>query len=634
MARKKPEDIVRLVDAHYTSTEPLRQRMQDDHSLYRLEPYDAGEGYQSYTSNEPHNYAQKVIGWIVGAEMTVRIPHSQADSETREKNDLKERFLIGITKSADERLCRMMMPTIRDQLGWYSSIRGWYAGRAILAKNNDGTTYADITPWDPMHTYWGVGDNGLEWACHKVPKTKDQILSQYGVEIDWDTQYTADGIDVYDFYDKEMNTIIIHSGDAQNPTTKVIKKQTKHGASQVPVFLGPIGPNPYIVAMTHTNMDDTIADVGESVFTATRELYDKQSLMMSTMLELTARSRRQGLIVRSRDGTKTLDEDPYLEGSEIALSQNENVEPLGLLEVAKETGAFMSLVSGEMQRGTIPHSVYGEIQFQLSGFAINTLRQGVETVVSKYLRGVEKAYEMIFNLISDQYANGAFKSLELSGMDRNRMYFTETIEPDMLKNTGSPVVTLTGQLPQDDMTKYSMAQIAREGPTPLLSDRAIRDRILSIQDADQMDDSIKEQMAERMLPEAALWTLLRASERQGREDLVNFYLGELMNVIMQKRQAAEAMQQQMAAQQGPPPGPEGPMGPGGPPMPMGPDPMGPGPMGPGPMGPGPMGPEGPLTLDPRVMPNAMMGVPPPTPTPQAGPLVPPGTPRPGAQGRI
>jgi len=32
------------------------------------------------------------------------------------------------------------------------------------------------------------------------------------------------------------------------------------------------------------------------------------------------------------------------------------------------------------------------------------------------------------------------------------------------------------------------------------------------------------------------------------------------------------------------------------------------------------------------MPNAMMGVPPPMPVPQAGPLVPPGTPRPGAQG--
>ena len=155
-----------------------------------------------------------------------------------------------------------------------------------------------------------------------------------------------------------------------------------------------------------------------------------------------------------------------------------------------------------------------------------------------------------------------------------------------------------------------MAQIAREGPTPLLSDRAIRDRILAIQDADQMDDSIKEQMPETMLPEAALWTLLRAAERQGREDLVNFYVGELSNVLMQKRQAAQMMQQQaaqqqmmqeqqMAAPQGPPPQ----QGEGGPP-----------------------------TADPRVMPNAMMGVPPPAPTPQAGPNVPPGTPRPGAQG--
>ena len=123
-----------------------------------------------------------------------------------------------------------------------------------------------------------------------------------------------------------------------------------------------------------------------------------------------------------------------------------------------------------------------------------------------------------------------------------------------------------------------------------------------------MDDSIKEQMAERMLPEAALWTLLRAAERQGREDLVQFYVNELMSIIMQKRQAAEMRDAAMTA---PPPG--GPP-PGGPPLPT--------------------GPGGPPTTNPAVMPNAMMGVPPPQPTPQAGPVVPPGSPRPGAQGGI
>jgi hypothetical protein len=604
MARRKAEDIIALVDAHYDATEPLRDRMQKDHDLYRLEPFDAGEGYQSYTSNAPKTYADKVVGWMTGAEMTVRIPHDAADPELREKNELKERFLIGITRAADERLMRMMLPTLRDQISWYAAIRGWVAGRALLAKRTDGTTYVDITPWDPMHTYWGVGPDGLDWACYKVAKTKDQILAQYNIKVDWDSSYTEDAIEVYDFYDKEVNTILIHNGSRSNPLLRVVKKQTSHGAGQVPVFICPIGSNPYIVALSQSNMRDTIADVGESVFTASRTLYPKYNLMMSILLELTVRARRQGLIVRSRDGTKTLDEDPYREGSEISLAQNENVEPLGMLETAKDTATYMGLVSGDMQRSTLPNSVYGDVPFQLSGFAINTLRQGVETVVSKYLRGVERAYQMAFNLLSDQYSSGSFKSMELSGMSRNRVYFTEEISPDALKNTGSPVVTLVGQLPQDDMTRYSMAQIAREGPTPLLSDRAIRDRILAIQDADQMDDAIKEQMAEGLLPEAKLWTLMRAAERQGRDDLAQFYMGELMNVLMQKRMAAQMRTQQAGAMSGGPGGPGGPEG----------------------------GPGGPPTANPAVMPNAMMGVPPPMPTPQAGPLVPPGTPRPGARG--
>ena len=120
-----------------------------------------------------------------------------------------------------------------------------------------------------------------------------------------------------------------------------------------------------------------------------------------------------------------------------------------------------------------------------------------------------------------------------------------------------------------------------------------------------MDDAIKEQMAERMLPEAALWTLMRASQRQGRDDLANFYMGELVTLLMQKRKAAEMLS---APPPGPPPG-----GPMGPPPPGGP-------------------PGGPPTMRPEVMPNAMMGVPPPQPVPQAGPVVPPGSPRPGAQG--
>ena len=604
MARRKAEEIIDLVDSHYDTTEPMRSRMDSDHQLYRMAPYDAGDGYQSYTSNEPQTYADKIISWMSSAELVVRIPVSGNPRNTRENNNDKERFVIGALKSADERLRNRLLPDLRSQLSWYISLRGWFAGRALLFKPNDDTTYVDITPWDPMHTFWGIDGEGLSWACYKTKKTRAEIEHQYNVRLSTERE-DEDGIDVYDFYDREDNFVVIPN--------RFIKKRTKHtpgdtsNHGKVPVFLGPVGSNPLIQSLEWSSIEDTVEDYGESVFKSTRELYDQHNFMMSVMLELTARSRNQGLKIVSRDGGKTLEEDPYKEGTEISLAQGEDVQPLGLMEVARETGAFMGLVSGEMQRGSIPHSVYGELQFQLSGFAINTLRQGVETVLSPRIIALENAYRQISNLICDQYSTGSYSAMELSGRDNNRMYFSDTISPEKVSNGGDIDISIVARLPQDEMSKFSMAQIAREGPTPLLPDLWIRDNVLGLQDADQIEDTVKEQIAERTLPEAGLWSLYQAAVKQGREDLAELYAGELTSLLLAK---AKALSDNLGG--GAPPGPS----PGAmPPVPPGAPPAGVPPMPP-----------------PQVMPPAAGGVPPPVPTPQAGAVVPPGQPRPGGQG--
>jgi len=607
MARRKVEDILDLVEAHATVTEPLRNRMDIDHQLYRLSPYDAGDGYQSYTSNEPQTYADKIISWMAAADRVIRIPPAGNPRSNREVNNDKERFIIGAFRSADERLSNRLLPDLQSQLAWYITLRGWYAGRALLVKRDENTTYVDITPWDIMHTYWGTDADGLSWACYKTKKTRSEIERQYSVRLGTERE-DDDGIDVYDFYDREDNFVAIPH--------RFIKKRTRHTpeadeeCGSVPVFLGPVGANPLIQSLEWSSIEDTYEDYGESVFKSTREIYSNHNFMMSTMLELTARSRKQGLKITSRDGTKTLEEDPYKEGTEISLAQGEDIQPLGLLEVARETGAFMGMVSGEMQRGSIPHSVYGELQFQLSGFAINTLKQGVETVLSPRIIALQKAYTQISNLLCDQYSSGAFTAMELSGRDNNRMYFSETITPERVKEGGTVEITVVPRLPQDDMSKYSMAQIAREGPTPLMPDLWIRDNILGIQDADQTEDAIKEQIAERTLPEAGLWSLYQASLKQGRDDLAQFYLGELTVVMLSKaKMIAETLGG--GAPSGPSPGAQPPVPPGAPP-------------------PGPQGPPG---VPPQVAPPAMMnGMPPPAPTPPMGPTGPPGQPRPGAQG--
>ena len=601
MAKCEPEEIIQAVQRHADETDALRVRMEEDYELYNLAEYDAGDGYQSYTSNSPQVYADKIVGWLSNHEIIIRMPYNNSHEIDRLRFDAKEKFLIGLLRANDERLTELIQPSAQQSLCWFISMRGWYAARVLLMKDDDGETYADFTPWDPLHTFWCMDGKGLDWACYRIRKTRAEIESEYPdfkLEEGMSTHSGFDevGIDVYDYYDKEDNCVVIQGSFAKEPTP--------HGAGRVPVVVGAVGSQPQIQPrLMNRYSSDTCADYGESIFKSNRELFARNNFMMSVMLELVARARKQGIVVRRRDGAKTLDEDPYQAGAEISLAEGEDVAPLGLMEMARESSAFMGLVSGEIQRGSLPYSVYGELQFQLSGFAINTLRQGIETVIQPRLKALSNAYLQACNLFTDQYETGSFKAMQLMGWANNRNWFDELIEPEIISNIGSPEIHLIGDLPQDDMTKMNMAQIARDGAVPLLPDRMIRDEILGLQNADEADISIKEQIAEQALPEASLWTLLKATEERGRPDLSQFYYSQLMEILIQK---------QMMRAQGMTPGMEqGQPGGGGPGQ------------GPGGGGPGTRG------VPTSVSPPAMSGAAPPTPVPQAGPYVPPGSPRPG-----
>ena len=587
----KPEDILALVDAHDKQTRPLRDRWEADYDLYRLTEFDGEEGYERYTSNEPQTFADKIISWLVSAELIVRVNNVEPVRAEREVNNAKERFFIGALRQADERLVRRLLPPLRDQLAWFVSLRGWYAVRTLLMKDDEGKSRVDIQPFDPLYTYWGVGGDGLEWVAHKTMKTSSEIKSRYGMEMLAKTRDINECFEVYDYYDAEINTTITKD--------KVLKKPTKHGSPGVPVSIGMVGISPPVYTESD-GQDESQKYFGESVYKANRDIYETFNFTMSVMKELVARAKKQGIKVFSSDGTKTLDEDPFKQGSEVSLRKDgEDIQPMGLMQMAQETGAYLGLLGGESQRGAIPHSVFGELQFQLSGFAINTLKQGINTQLQPRIHALENAYRQIIALLNDQYLTGAYDALTLSGRGSDRQYFSEEISPDMLRNGGDPEITLVASLPQDDPAIFNMAQMARDGAVPLLPDIYIRDEIMGLQNADLIDDAIKEQLGERMLPEAGIWTLMAALENRGRPELASLYYGELLK-LMQK----STMQGNIPAN-------------GGPPQPSGMNGAGAG-----------MG--GVPQPAPSVVPPAVMGTPPPQPTPQAGPLVPPGTPRPGA----
>ncbi len=606
------QQIVEAVKQHETDMTALRERMDADYERYRLTPHVnvdpvTGEeltNYAVFTSNAPKVFADKVISWQVLAELLLRVPHLESGQHQEEQDNFKERFAIGCLRSADERLKRMLQPSLRGQLAFYTTVRGGYiGGRCMLVKSlTTGETYADITAFDPMHLHWCMGSDGLEWVCYKIKKTRAQIRREYGIDVEsssgaqerhirGSTDAEAEGIDVYDFYDGQINTVVT-DGDT-------LKQPTPHGSPRVPCYLVLVGTQPMLQSDTASNL---AGEVGESVYAPVRDTYDKKNAMLSIFQELVERSRDQTTVTESADGKKTLSDDPFKKGTSIATRTGEKIYTLEMQKMAADAMAYVTMILGEEQRATLPHSSYGETPFQLSGYAITKLREASETILSSRIEALSSVYLQIANLLYDQFMTGAFDGMRLSGVDSKRAYFSQRITPEQLINTCDFTVSLVSQLPQDDMSKWATAEIAKK--LGLLSDVDIHDDILGSQDAQQKIDKVRAQKAEEGLPEAQLYSMmmseaqLSSSPDDEHAAIAKMYLTELQRIMAVKL----GIMPDMAPGQG------GGKGQGTPPKAPG--------------------------ARPEVMPYAATGNPPPAETSNQGASqVPPNTPRPGAQGQ-
>ena len=224
------EDIVTKVDQHRDATASWRDSMDLDLRLMDGFPYQSesailhGEGtsrddggYRQYTSNEPKTFANKVIATLSLSRPSLRVPAGVEFRDKRDFHDLKERLGIGFLHQADDWLVDIkMQKTLQQTLAFYTSVRGAYAVRALLVKDEDGGQRAEIQPWDPRDTYWGLGKNGLDWACLKQWYSIDRIANEFGVILsEFDDKNEL--LEVYWYYDRKKSSVLFNKGREPTP---------------------------------------------------------------------------------------------------------------------------------------------------------------------------------------------------------------------------------------------------------------------------------------------------------------------------------------------------------------------------------------------------------------------------------
>ena len=610
--RRSAEQITDMVDEVEQSTVSRQTRMDSDRQLLRLDPFNSntdvegrelGTEFRSFTSNEPRTFFQKIVSLLSEAKLLIQVPYGMAQEEERYRYDLAERFYYGILESVNQRLRDRIEPELQDQLAGLVPARGWGALRVLLRNGEDGTSFPDIKIWDARNVHWQIGDRGLAWACYKSTRTAKVVQSEYP-DVDLNNYNEEDTIDIYDFYDSEHNTVV---GDGL-----ILKPPTEHGSPRTPVVLAPVGPVPRMWAENQNEGqdNDTESDFGESIFAPNRGVYNSVNEIMSIYLELASKQLHQTYIHATDEEGDELEENPNSSDAVITIGREDKFAPLQHIETTKDVALLAQTVTGMVQRGALPYTAYGELSVAISGYAITQLNQQHLTVVGPVAKTIQHLIKDALGLIVDQFLAGRFNPLTLRGFGNNRDYMQVTFTPEMLQNLPPPIVDLNAELPQDDVARMAMAQQARTGPTgPLLPDRYIRDSILKLPDAAQIQRMIEEQQAKLASPAALSFSLARSSAMQGEEELAQLHLADLQ--FQRMMQMLQLMQIQAAVQMGTPP---------------------PGGNGASPNGGGGGGQEaGPPGMSPTVMPFMQTaGTPAPGPR-NAGPNRPEGAPRPGAQ---
>ena len=439
---------------------------------------------------------------------------------------------------ADERLRKQGHPSVKEQLAFFTVLRGWYCGRAVLNKTPDGSTYVDVTPYDPLRFVYEADDDGLIWGAYLTRRSRRAIKSLYGIEIAPDNPHEDEnrGIDVWDYYDRKENTIIIDSGGgkyAKRPEAHNVV--TEDGMPCVPLFYGTVGAAPTI--QTINSGDDTQKDTGESVFSANRELYDEYNFAMSAMKTLVRRAVKHPYKVMSPDGTVTLDSDPWKDGSEIPLPAGTDIQLLDEVKMPIASDAFVGLLSSEIQRGSLSNVTYGELPFAISGYAARILQAGNEHQILPRVDALNKAYTQIGEMLVGQYLTGGFENMQVRGRHNDlRVYFNEEISPDTIRDIGPLDVTHTPNLPEDDPQRVTMAQMMREGPQPLAPDEWIWENVLNIQDVDQFRRRIEAQQGRVLDPKAAMTSIIEALIATGDQDKALIYVDMLRKLLKQEKQ--------------------------------------------------------------------------------------------------
>ena len=471
-------------------------RMDDDEKLWTQEPYvlkDAKgeilEDVVNVTMNDARVFGERVLAVLNESVENIEI-NGQRNGKELDGHETKiiEDWWHDLIYLANDHLNDILMPDF-DTWEWEQSvIRGRMIARILLSQDKNGFDI-DLLPVDSRKCIYSVGNRGISRVAFWDVLDKAMCSEEYP-----DYKADSDIITRWDYWDSNEEIIFLNGRFYEATPNR-------------------LGHPPFAIALCQqgTFLDTSTRALrmkGDSIFSANRELYPELNRIASIMETQNMLTLAPPQVLKSVSGKKLPDEPLYRLGRILALETTEGLQKIEAPDIQASTRFFQAMLGGALQRGSISHIDWGNLQFQLSQVAIATLAGASKQVFSPRIKTMERFKKLLFKEARWQFM--AFEmEADIGRHGKKRTY----IKDDLDGNYTVDFEYLTA-LPEETAAAYGLANMAQRW----MDDRSIRKTILKYRDYDEIDEKYLIQTARKVSRALALFEMARAYDRRAEEE--------------------------------------------------------------------------------------------------------------------
>lgn len=487
-----------IQDADTAFKKTIQPRLDEDEKLWTTEPYkltdskgDALEDVENVTLPDARIYGERVIA-VLNESVEIIDVNGLRDGKVMDSKKTKifEDFNHDVLFIADERQNDVLQPSL-DSYWWEQiAIRGAVFTRVLLAQDREGFD-PDILPLDRYNCRYGIGRRGFSWFAF------------------WDTLSRAEVLDEYPDYTMKGDTAT--RWDYWNSKEEIIFLDNTFYDS----YDNPLGYPPFVgqLCQQGTFLSTSARALrmrGDSIFSSSRELYPHLNKIASILQTEGMLSLAPPQQLISKSGKKLPGKPIYRLGNVLALEVGEKLVPIEAPDIIGAMRFFQAVLGGVLQRATLTHVEWGNLEFQLSNVALATLGAAARQVYSPRLHTMERFKRKLEREIRSQFIR--FDMIANIGRTGKKHTYTKA---DLEGDVTVDFEYLTA-LPEEIAASYGLADMAKAGNW--MDDRTIRKVILKYRDPDDISEKVMVQTAERVSKALALFKMAKALDDQAESE--------------------------------------------------------------------------------------------------------------------